>query len=173
METNAYTFTKAAYDPASYEHTLKLEIAKQEAWSADDSIEMNNYQPLYSCGGVLPWVNALHTPVPGVHISMKAVDDVVDASFANGPPDKILHAVCINVEASYDPLVHRGSLQVVSPAEFYLGALMACARDIDKKVPDATLRKWRDTLRSVQFDFVLVPKHARPHVRDALARVVP
>ena len=65
METNAYTFTTAAYDPASYEHTLKLEIAQQEAWSADDSIEMKNYQPLYSCGGVLPWVNALHTPVPG------------------------------------------------------------------------------------------------------------
>ena len=39
VETKPYTFTKAAYDPASYEHTLKLDIAEQEAWSADDSIE--------------------------------------------------------------------------------------------------------------------------------------
>ena len=91
---------------------------------------------------------------------MKSVDDVVGASFANGPPDKILHAVGINVEAGYDPLAHRGSLQVVSPAEFVLGAFKACARDIDKKVPDATLRKRRSTMLSVQFDFVLVPRHA-------------
>ena len=58
METNAYTFTTAAYDPASYEHTLKLEVAMQELWSADDTIEMKNTSPstraAVSCCGLIP-----------------------------------------------------------------------------------------------------------------------
>ena len=116
---------KAPHDQKIFASALTTEIAKQTAWANNEGSAMSSYVPFYSCGGVLPSASLLQTPVPGVHISMKGVEDVEKSTFNDGPPDGIMRPVCINVEAGRNPLDHRGALQILSPLEFAIAAVKA------------------------------------------------
>jgi hypothetical protein len=69
-----------------------------------------------------------------------------------------LYIITHALQDGFEPLQHRGALRVLSPIEFALAAVQACYRDVQKKLPDNDMRKWKRAFQNVQFDFVKVPE---------------
>ena len=117
----------------------------------------------YSSGGVFQWINHLWSPAPGVKVSERVVDEIVERDFKHGPPKffkiSLMVAVMASEGAAMDPNAilegrRKGAMLSLSPCEFAHAAIFACGRDIEAQKGDAVLREWRHVFRTVQMDFV-------------------
>ena len=109
---------------------------------------------MYTCGVNLFWINFLWSPTPGVPLRCSAIETLSNSKFAE---PCILESVHVAVlDKDFDPLVHKGSLQRVSPEEITAAMILAIARDIQADAPDHILKSWRTKVLSTTCTFILL-----------------
>ncbi|MFM7983529.1 MAG: hypothetical protein ACKPKO_29805, partial [Candidatus Fonsibacter sp.] len=81
----------------------------------------------YTCGGVFFWANHMWTPTPGVKVSRRSIDDVIEHHYKCDLPGKLPHPMVIGIIEDKCPVMEmKGALRKVSPCEFAHAALKAC-----------------------------------------------
>ena len=109
----------------------------------------------YTCGGVFFWANHLWTPTPGVKVSRRSIDDVIEHHYKCDLPGKLPQPMVIGIIEDKCPVMEmKGALRMVSPCEFAHAALKACYQDIKSGKDDSTIRTWRRLFLSVEMTFV-------------------
>ena len=109
---------------------------------------------MYTCGVNLFWINFLWSPTPGVPLRCSSIETLSNSKFAE---PCVLDAVHVAVlDKDFDPLVHKGSLQRVSPEEITAAIIFTIARDIRGDAPDSILKSWRVRVLSTTCTFILL-----------------
>jgi hypothetical protein len=119
----------------------------------------------YICSANFWWQNLVWSPTPNVPLQTSRVLELGKHLFhiANGDrtedvplphlPGQITIAL---TSADVDVFSMKGSLKRVSPDEIVHGAVLVCADEIRRKVPDCRLHRWRDIFLSCCFVFELI-----------------
>lgn len=101
------------------------------------------------------WVNHLWTPTPGVQITERSINDIIQRNYANGPPMRLPHPLVVAVTEDGESIMnHKGAMRLVSPCEYTHAALKACYRDVAANKGDQIVRQWKHAFQSAQFVFV-------------------
>ena len=87
----------------------------------------------YTCGGVFFWANHLWTPTPGVKVSRRSIDDVIEHHYKCDLPGKLPHPMVIGIIEDKCPVMEmKGALRMVSPCEFPMPPLRLATRTLNQ-----------------------------------------
>jgi hypothetical protein len=107
----------------------------------------------YICGGNFFWQAMMQSPVPGVPLSWKRLQELVTSQYQKPGPYKpgmlVLHA-----SRDQDPMTRKGSLLRLSPEELSHAFVVAIHRDIENNVDEETLLEWIKHVRTCCVQFV-------------------
>ena len=88
-----------------------------------------------------------------------AVTELQHSYYDAGPPANLKHDIVIGIPSGdYDAFAHLGALPRVSPCEYVHAVILGLEAAVEKKAPDADIRKWRAALLSCSFEFCVIPE---------------
>lgn len=107
----------------------------------------------YICGGNFFWQSMMQSPIPGVPLSWRRLQELVKSQYEKPRPYQPGMLV-LQASRTTDPMGMKGALLRLSPEELSHAFLVAIHRDIENQVPEDTLLEWVKYARSCCVQFV-------------------
>jgi len=150
-------------------HALFHNIVQEEPRGITNSVEDTGFQSVfdsnlyksaiasgtYTAGGNMFWVDLRWSATPGVRLRLQAVRQLASTLFKS--PTPYPGALHVAVTPGYQPLIHKGAWNAVSPEELAHAMIFAVADDV-QRAPDNIdlLNDWKRCLLSTTFTFKLL-----------------